>query len=87
MNLNNAFEILELDTNNIYKVSNETIKKQYRKLALRYHPDKNGNTEESNERFKKINEAYNYLNNLYINTDDDDVEDVDKTTFSQSSLY
>ena len=43
--------------------------KKYRKLALKYHPDKNGNTEESNEKFKKINEAYNYLKNelKYLN--------------------
>ena len=85
MNLNDAFEILELDINSKFTLSNETIKKQYRKLALRYHPDKNGNTEESNERFKKINEAYTYINNLYNETNDNN--DVDKTTFSQSSLY
>ena len=30
-------------------------------MALKHHPDKNGNTEESTEKFKKINEAYNYL--------------------------
>ncbi len=84
MNYENAFEALELDINSKSNINKETIKKQYRKLALKYHPDKNGNTEESNERFKKINEAYNYLNNLYINDDNDDVE---KTTYSQSSLY
>ena len=85
MDLNSAFETLEINTNNKSYISKENIKKQYRKLALRYHPDKNGNTEESNERFKKINEAYTYINNLYNETNDNN--DVDKTTFSQSSLY
>jgi curved DNA-binding protein CbpA len=85
MNLNDAFETLEIDINN-KSVSKEYIKKQYRKLALKYHPDKNGNTEESNERFKKINEAYNYLSNLYTDIDiDSNTEGIDVE--SNSSLY
>ena len=88
MDLNDAFEILEIDINN-KSVSKEYIKKQYRKLALKYHPDKNGNTEESNERFKKINAAYNYLSNLYSDTEGVDLDldiDVESNNF-QSSLY
>ena len=83
MDLNDAFVILEIDINN-KSVSKEYIKKQYRKLALKYHPDKNGNTEESNERFKKINEAYNYLSNLYSDTES---VDLDIDVESDSSLY
>lgn len=58
-----AFEVLEIDLSyiNINDISIEYLNKQYRKLALKNHPDKNGNTVESNEKFKKINEAYNYL--------------------------
>ncbi|EAA00464.5 AGAP012194-PA [Anopheles gambiae str. PEST] len=38
------------------------IKKAYKKLALRWHPDKNmDNPEESNRRFKEISEAYEVL--------------------------
>lgn len=86
MELNDAFERLEIDINN-KSVSKEYIKKQYRKLALKYHPDKNGNTEESNERFKKINEAYNYLSNLYSDTEGADLDiDVESDNY-QSSLY
>ena len=86
MDLNDAFETLEIDINN-KSVSKEYIKKQCRKLALKYHPDKNGNTEESNERFKKINEAYNYLSNLYSDTEGSDLDIDTESDNYQSSLY
>ena len=37
------------------------IKKAYRKLALKWHPDKNQNSSESTEMFRKISEAYEVL--------------------------
>ena len=63
MDYKKAFEILEIDTNNTNytNITIELIKKKYHKLALQNHPDKNGNTPESNEKFRQINEAYNYL--------------------------
>ena len=63
MNYIKAFEILEIDLLEIsYSgITPDLLKKQYKKLALKNHPDKNGNTLESNEKFKQINEAYNYL--------------------------
>jgi hypothetical protein len=63
MNLKEAFEVLEIDFINIkyQDLTFDYLKRRYRKMALKYHPDKNGNTEESTEKFKKINEAYNYL--------------------------
>ncbi len=41
----------------------EDIKKSFRHLALKYHPDKNGNSEESKQKFMKIVEAYEVLSN------------------------
>ena len=63
MNYKDAFETLEIDTTNMNynDISLDYLKKKYHKLSLQKHPDKNGNTFESNEKFKKINEAYNYL--------------------------
>ena len=51
-----------------YKVLNVTrsatadeIKKAYRKLALKYHPDKNKGSKEAEEKFKEVAEAYEAL--------------------------
>ena len=63
MNYCTAFKILEVDISKIdtKDITLDKLKKQYHKLALQYHPDKNGNTNESTEKFKQIQEAYYYL--------------------------
>lgn len=92
MNYKGAFIILEIDFVNIkyQELTLEYLKKRYRKMALKYHPDKNGNTEESNEKFKKINEAYTYLRSelIYLNPDDLSVEnDNDNDDNDSPNIY
>jgi curved DNA-binding protein CbpA len=92
MNYKEAFEILEIDLTEIgyNDISLEYLKKQYRKLALKNHPDKNGNTVESNEKFKKINEAYHYLKREIKHLNPEEFEEEKQNTdedVTNSSLY
>lgn len=59
-----------MDYKDYYKVlglkkdaSNDDIKKAYRKLAVKYHPDKNPGDKVAEERFKELNEANEILGN------------------------
>ena len=53
------YEILGVAKNS----SEEEIKKSYRKLAMKYHPDRNPDSKESEEKFKEVKEAYEMLTN------------------------
>lgn len=43
--------------------SEDDIKKAYRKLAMKYHPDRNPDNKEAEEKFKEVKEAYEMLTN------------------------
>lgn len=59
MSKRDYYEILEIDKN----ASQDEIKRAYRKMAKKYHPDLNPDDHEAEVYFKEANEAYEILNN------------------------
>ena len=57
MSRRKSLEILGLKED----VSETDIKKAFKKLAAQYHPDKNPGNKESEQKFKEINAAYQFL--------------------------
>jgi len=53
------YEVLGVDKN----ADANSIKKSYRKIALKYHPDRNPDNKEAEEKFKEAAEAYEVLSN------------------------
>src|SRR5690242_9665572 len=57
MDYKDYYKILGVDR----KASEDDIRKAYRDLAKKYHPDRNPDNKQAEERFKEINEAYQVL--------------------------
>ncbi|PQQ66866.1 DnaJ C-terminal domain-containing protein [Acetivibrio saccincola] len=57
MEYKDYYKILGVDKN----ATQDEIKKAYRKLAKKYHPDVNKNNKEAERKFKEVNEAYEVL--------------------------
>lgn len=57
MSKKDYYELLEVSKN----ASADELKRSFRKLAMKYHPDRNPDDKEAEQRFKEINEAYEVL--------------------------
>ena len=49
----------------------DSIKKAYKKAALRWHPDRNSGSEEASQKFKEVRVIFIYLNYRYAISDMD----------------
>lgn len=82
MNIKEAYKILGIAENS----SKEDIKKAYKSLVVKYHPDKEGGSE---EKMKEINEAHNFLQNPppEPSFDFDNIGSVDFGGFPFSAIF
>ena len=62
--MNPHYQVLGLNPN----ATEEDIKKAYRKLSKKYHPDLNPENPNAEDMFKKVSEAYNHLTNVKKHT-------------------
>jgi curved DNA-binding protein CbpA len=84
MNIKEALQTLEISS--VSNLTLESLKKRYHKMALANHPDKNGNTPESTQRFQRIQEAYDLLKReiSYNNNNNNKwPEEPDKTGYTE----
>lgn len=73
--MKNYYEILGISKS----ASADEIKKAYRNLAFKYHPDRNSGDKAAEEKFKEINEAYDVLS--------DEKKRADYDSFGTSNSY
>ena len=71
MNYMKACQYLGLDNNGDWEI--EDLKRQYRRMALMYHPDKN-NHPDAADQFRCIQESYEYLGKEYNEFEDIDLD-------------
>ena len=57
MNKSKAHDVLGVSAS----ATDDEIKKAYRKLAMKYHPDRNQGDKDSEEKFKEVQSAYDVL--------------------------
>ena len=57
MSKNDYYDVLGVDKN----ANDSDLKRAYRKMAMKYHPDQNQDNPEAEEKFKEVNEAYETL--------------------------
>lgn len=57
MSVKDYYQVLGVDKN----ADGDQLKKSFRKLAMKYHPDRNPDDKEAEAKFKEVNEAYDVL--------------------------
>lgn len=64
MEISRALKVMEMDSMPMSVINIDIVKRQYKKMALKLHPDKNGNTAESTANFQELSDSYTCLLNM-----------------------
>jgi molecular chaperone DnaJ len=76
--MHDLYDVLKVSKN----ASSDEIRKAFKKMAMEYHPDKNNGNKDSEEMFKKINEAYNILSDPVKKQRYDETGTIDENSMS-----
>ena len=79
--MKNYYEVLGLNSN----ATMDEVKKAYKKMAIKWHPDKNSSPE-ATEKFKEITEAYTKITNPEADASNIDINDIFSSLFGEMGL-
>jgi len=80
MNISDALQILGLSEYDINALTPSVVVRQYRRMALKYHPDKNDNSVESHTAFHQLTEAYDIVRVVVALSEEEASNDMSDTS-------
>jgi hypothetical protein len=79
MSVSDALQILGLSEYDINALTPDVVVRQYRRMALKYHPDKNDNSDESHNAFHQLTDAYDIVRTVVSLSEEEDLTDTSDT--------
>jgi hypothetical protein len=79
MSVSDALQILGLMECDIDALTPDVVVRQYRRMALKYHPDKNDNSDESHTAFIQLTNAYDIVRTVVALSEEDAADDTSES--------